>query len=132
MIEDKKIEEAAEEIYEDRFLLNGEVISYDNDAEEEMFCDEDIKEAIELGAKWAINEFLKELWHPASEKPKVKQVGDNVTCFVKFKDGSFEACVYSNSWGWSSEFSGHEFIKKNAAEWLCLDDLLKGGNNERA
>ena len=26
MMDDKKIEEAAEEIYEDRFLLNGEVI----------------------------------------------------------------------------------------------------------
>ena len=34
---DKKIEEAKEEIYEDRFLLNGEEVAFDNDAKEEMF-----------------------------------------------------------------------------------------------
>ena len=34
-----------------------------------MFYKEDIKEAIGLGAKWAINEFLKDLWHPAKDLP---------------------------------------------------------------
>ena len=67
---DKKIEEAKEEIYEDRFLLNGEDVIFDNDAKEEMFCKEDIKEAIGLGAKWAIYELLKDLLHPASEVPR--------------------------------------------------------------
>lgn len=67
MIDDKKIEAAKEEIYEDRFLLNGEEIVFNNDEKEEMFYKEDIKEAIGLGAKWAINEFLKDLWHPNTE-----------------------------------------------------------------
>ena len=67
---DKKIEEAKEEIYEDRFLLNGEEVVFDNDAKEEMFYKEDIKKAIGLGAKWAINEFIKDLLHPASEVPR--------------------------------------------------------------
>ena len=70
MIDDKKIEAAKEEIFEDRFLLNGEEIVFDNDAKEEMFYKEDIKEAIGLGAKWAINELLKGLFHPASEVPR--------------------------------------------------------------
>ena len=72
---------------------------------------------------------LDTLWHPASENPKVKQVGDSVTCFVKFKDGSIEACVYSDSWGWRSDFSNHEYIKNKSTEWLYIDDLLpkKGG-----
>ena len=70
MIDDNKIEAAKEEIYEDRFLLNGEEVVFDNDAKEEMFYKEDIKEAIGLGAKWAINEFIKELFHPASEVPR--------------------------------------------------------------
>ena len=73
MIDDKKIEAAKEEIYEDRFLLNGEEIVFDNDAKEEMFYKEDIKEAIGLGARWAINEFLNDLnksLHPASEVPR--------------------------------------------------------------
>ena len=70
MIDEKKIEAAKEEIYEDRFLLNGEEIVFNNDEKEEMFYKEDIKEAIGLGAKWAINELLKDLWHPASEVPR--------------------------------------------------------------
>ena len=70
MIDDKKIEAAKEEIYEDRFLLNGEEVVFDNDAKEEMFYKEDIKEAIGLGAKWAINELFKNLWHPSSEEPE--------------------------------------------------------------
>ena len=70
MIDEKKIEAEKEEIYEDRFLLNGEEIVFDNDEKEEMFYKEDIKEAIGLGAKWAINELLKGLFHPASEVPR--------------------------------------------------------------
>lgn len=73
MIDDKKIEAAKQEIYEDRFLLNGEEVVFDNDAKEEMFYEGDIKEAIGLGAKWAINEFLNDLnklLHPASEVPR--------------------------------------------------------------
>lgn len=70
MIDDKKIEAAKEEIYEDRFLLNGEEIVFNNDEKEEMFYEGDIKEAIGLGAKWAINEFLDDLnklIHPAKK-----------------------------------------------------------------
>ena len=74
MIDEKKIEAAIEEIYEDRFLLNGEEVVFDNDAKEEMFYKEDIKEAIGLGAKWAINEFIKDLWHPANEVPEIGRV----------------------------------------------------------
>ena len=70
MIDDKKIESAKEGIYEDRFLLNGEEVVFDNDAKDEMFYKEDIKEAIGLGAKWAINELLKGLFYPASEVPR--------------------------------------------------------------
>ena len=74
MIDDKKIEAAKEEIYEDRFLLNGEEVVFNNDEKEEMFYKEDIKEAIVLGAKWTINEFLKDLWHPANEVPEIGRV----------------------------------------------------------
>lgn len=76
MIDDKKIEAAKEEIYEDRFLLNGEDVVFDNDAKEEMFYKEDIKEAIKLGAEWAINEFQMDLWHPMQEEPKI--VGEEI------------------------------------------------------
>ena len=70
MIDENKIEAAKEGIYEDRFLLNGEEVVFDNDAKEEMFYKEDIKEAIGLGAKWGINELLNVLFHPANEVPR--------------------------------------------------------------
>ena len=46
-------------------------------------------------------EFLKDLWHTASEKPNIKQGECCVTCLVKFKNGSTELCVYfRNPEGW--------------------------------
>lgn len=70
MIDERRIEEAKDEIYEDKFLNNGEDVYFDNDDKEEMFYEDDIKEAISLGAKWMQEELLKELWHPNSEEPK--------------------------------------------------------------
>ena len=46
-----------------------------------MFYKQDIKEAIGLGAKLAINEFLKGLFHPASEVPR--NDNRNVLAFSK-------------------------------------------------
>ena len=102
MIDEKKIESVKEEIYEDRFLLNGEEIVFDNYEKEEMFYKDDIKEAIGLGAKWAVNELLKDLWHPASEEPEKNH-------FVLFKTAgnSFET----------------EYIGKN--DWLPSLDVLR-------
>ena len=120
MIDDKKIETAKEEIYEDRFLLNGEEVVFDNDAKEEMFYKEDIKKAIELGAKWAINEFLKDLWHPVSEEPKKGRVFLYKTIFKEY--------------GLNKIIDGNELkyiIKyKRATQWLYVDDLFQkeGGN----
>lgn len=58
MIDDKKIEESAVESTNYlKGICNFTVIN----ASEEGF---------KAGAKWAINEFLKELFHPASEVPR--------------------------------------------------------------
>lgn len=125
MIDDKKIEAAKEEIYEDRFLLNGEEIVFNNDKKEEMFYEGDIKEAIGLGAKWAINEFLKDLWHPASEKPNIKQGECCVTCLIKFKNGSTELCVYfRNPEGWVCDDMSPKDFKRNFNGWIYIDELL--------
>lgn len=77
MIDDKKIESAKEEIYEDKFLGCGEMVEAFKDEDAmEMFDKKDIKEAIGLGAKWAINEFQMDLWHPMQEEPKL--VGEEI------------------------------------------------------
>ena len=128
MIDDKKIEAAKEEIYEDRFLLNGEDVIFDNDAKEEMFVKEDIKEAIGLGAKWAINEFIKDLWHPASEEPREfaevlaeAKITESIKTYISFKRND---ALFKN---WDAYSSG-----ANITRWLYIDDLFpkEGGNHD--
>ena len=133
MIDDKKIESAKEEIYEDRFLLNGEEIVFNNDEKEEMFYKEDIKEAIGLGAKWGINELLKGLFHPASEVPR----NDNgkVLAFSKefgyrklydMNDELDETTCDTYQEMWEIRVRAYTFT-----DWVFVEDLLdlikKGG-----
>ena len=117
MIDEKKIEAAKEEIYEDRFLLNGEEIVFDNDAKEEMFYKEDIKEAIGLGANWAINKLLKDLWHPASEEPE----GYDEWILLHYNVSNYYSLSqvkYFKSW--------KEFVERAPIEnWLYIDDLFQ-------
>lgn len=123
MIDNKKIEEAA------KVYMIGEF--YDKDEAEWNYpitneekrnqCIIDFK----AGAKWAINEFLKDLWHPASEKPNIKQGECCVTCLVKFKNGSTELCVYfRNPEGWECDDMSPKDFKRNFKGWLYIDDLL--------
>lgn len=117
MIDDKKIEEAANEYSQDN-------CGYSYDIEKLL--------AFEQGAKWAINEFLKDLWHPISEEPNIKQGEFYITCLVKFKNGSTELCVYFCSEGWICENMTSKDFKRNAKEWIYIDDLLtnKEANND--
>lgn len=123
MIDDKKIEAAKEEIYEDRFLLNGEEVVFDNDAKEEMFYKEDIKEAIGLGAKWAINEFLKNLWHPASEEPKEKVP---LLYYREHRFLSFMVDKFSDIYDWNALVYDFDITK-----WLYIDDLFPEEGGEQ-
>ncbi|RHH81423.1 hypothetical protein DW192_10200 [Segatella copri] len=124
---DKKIESAKEEIYEDRFLLNGEEVVFDNDTKEEMFYKEDIKEAIGLGAKLAINELLNNLWHPASEKPREfaevlaeAKITESIKTYISFKRND---ALFKN---WDAYSSG-----ANITRWLYIDDLLPKEGGEQ-
>ena len=113
MIDNKKIEDAAKSLRKDF-----------NDDVTQGFL---VEFGFEKGAKWAINEFLKDLWHPASEQPNLKQGEVGTTCLVKFKDGSIELCTYFlNEW-WTVEYMSHKEVKRNLKEWLYIDDLLKVG-----
>lgn len=120
MIDDKKIEAAKEEIYEDRFLLNGEEVVFNNDEKEEMFYKEDIKEAIGLGAKWCINEFLKNLWHPASEEPR-----KDVSIIVETHN---DKNMFYYTWNrWQDNFYPSwtdAIICSRVSRWLYIDDLF--------
>ena len=131
MIDDKKIEEAKQEIYEDRFLLNGKEVVFDNDAKEEMFYKEDIKEAIGLGANWAINEFLKNLWHPADEEPKKNRLVLTDTRSIMDKDHICWTTVKLTENGFIRNWNNYTKVTK-ITRWLYLDDLFpkEGGNHD--
>lgn len=136
MIDDKKIGKAKEEIFEDRFLLNGTDVVFDNDDKEEMFYKEDIKEAIGLGAKWAINEFLKDLLHPASEVPR----NDNGKILAFSKEYSYRKLYDMNAMldeidcGEYQEMWEDEVKAYRLTDWIFVDELFdlitKGGKHD--
>ena len=119
MIDEKKIEAAKEEIYEDRFLLNGEEIVFNNDEKEEMFYKEDIKEAIGLGAKLGINELLKYLWHPNTEEPD-KSKSDIIT--LDFDNNAY--LQFKESILWNKESWRHSISRCKIIKWAYLSDIL--------
>lgn len=131
MIDDKKIEAAKEEIYEDRFLLNGEEVVFDNDDKEEMFYEGDIKEAIGLGAKWAIDELLKDFLHPASEVPRndngkilaFSKVNSNMNAMLN------ETACYTYQGKQEVRVREYTFTDLAFVEDL-LDLIKKGGNHD--
>jgi hypothetical protein len=117
MMDDKKIEEVA------KVYMIGEF--YDRDEAEWNYpitneekrnqCIIDFK----AGAKWAINEFLKNLWHPASEAPKRRC--NYLLLHYKDKEECFEADVVDTK-AWDC------YIKGSLVEYINIDDLFpKGG-----
>lgn len=110
MIDEKKREDAANK-YASSSLIDDEYPG-------------EIQEAFIEGINW----FLDNLWHPASEKPNIKQGECCVTCLVKFKNGSTELCVYfRNPEGWVCDDMSPKDFKRNFKGWLYIGDLLKGG-----
>lgn len=127
MIDDKKIEEAAQgtaDLYEQDLPI----MSYNEDTEvdgQHHFCQEFGAELFKDGAKWAINEFLKNLWHPASEDPREfaevlaeAKITESIKTYISFKRND---ALFKN---WDAYSSG-----ANITRWLYIDDLFpkKGG-----
>lgn len=102
MIDDKKIEDAA------RYYCNNRYPA----SQDAPF----IAEGFRHGAKWAINEFLKDLWHDVDEMPK------RAKAFI------FECGDYSMNYHVSMMFNPNDY-KKNAEiwhmnRWCYLEDIL--------
>ena len=116
MIDDKKIEEVKESIFNKHFLNKNEDVVYIDHIAEPVYLDYQINKAIELGAKWAINEFLKDLWHDVDEMPK------------RAKSFIFECGDYSMNYHIGMMFNPNDY-KKNAEiwhmnRWCYLEDIL--------
>ena len=107
MIDDKKIEEAAKQHSEESYISSYFQACY--------------KDAFMEGAKWAINEFIKDLWHPANEIPEIGRV------IIKenyYPDGRIE---FPSCWRKSTS---HNPIEGNTQKWLYVDDLLPKKGDE--
>ena len=121
MIDDNKIEAAKEEIYEDKFLGCGEMVeAFEDEDEMEMFDKEDIKEAIGLGAEWAINELLKDLLHPASEVPR----NDNGKILAFSKEIGYRKLYDMNAMLDETDCYTYQDMWENEVNKYCLSDWI--------
>lgn len=114
MIDDKKIEEAA-------FKINNGI----------SLKDKLMRAIFIAGAKWAINEFIKDLWHAIDENPKKYH-----KCLVEvvyhrplyMTDEIDYVTSHLTNFGWDeSSFKRSDYAIKR---WIYIDDLLKGCNHD--
>ena len=105
MIDDKKIEAAARRYSE----------VTDCDKEEALLIEEGFKE----GANWAINEFLKNLWHPNTEEPD-KSKSDIIT--LGFENDAY--LQFKESILWNEESWRHSISRCQIIKWAYLSDIL--------
>lgn len=122
--DDKKIEEAARgaaDLYEQDLPM----MSYYNTQRlsQHHFCQEFGAELFKDGAKWAINEFLKNLWHPANEKPKKNRLVLTDTRSIMDKDYICWTTVKLTENGFIRNWSNYAKVTK-ITRWLYLDDLF--------
>ena len=113
MIDDKKIEEAARYYCNNRYPASHDAPF--------------IAEWFRLGAKWAVNEFLKNLWHPASEEPREfaevlaeAKITESIKTYISFKRND---ALFKN---WDAYSSG-----ANTTRWLYIDDLFPKEGGEQ-
>ena len=115
ILDNKKIEEAKEEIFDKKdFYLYSQEIENPNDKNEYLFTEQQIKNAIGLGIHWAIEHFLNDLWHDSQEEPKL-----NKEILVDWRTenrGIMYLQTKLKNW---KKLSNQE-IKR----WLYVDDLL--------
>ena len=129
MIDDKKIEEAARgaaDLYEQDLPI----MSYYEDTEvdgQHHFCQEFGAELFKDGAKWAIQEFLKDLWHPAEEEPD-KSKSDIIT--LGFDNDAY--LQFKESILWNKESWRHSISRCQIIKWAYLSDILpkEGGEHD--
>lgn len=111
---DKKIEEAA------RYYCNNRYPA----SQDAPF----IAEGFRHGAKWAINELFKNLWHPASEEPR-----KDVSIIVETHN---DKNMFYYAWNrWQDNFYPSwtdAVLCSRVSRWLYIDDLFpKEGGGEQ-
>ena len=130
MIDDKKIEEAANlHRFELVASMHGSTLGTPMQCFEEVVDAETdlIENSFITGAKWAINKFFKDLWHPISDKPEEHT---DIIYIDEDKDfwdiNNYDSNNFDDSLGkgWESACRTQDIYK-----WAYKDDLFpkKGG-----
>ena len=109
MIDNKKIEDAAKQHSEESYISGYFQACY--------------KDAFMEGVKWAINEFLKNLWHPANEIPEIGRV---IIIENHYPDGRIEFPSRMR------KSTSHNPIDGETQKWFYIDDLFQkeGGKHD--
>ena len=110
MIDDKKIEEEA------RYYCNNRYPA----SQDAPF----IADGFRKGARWAIHEFLKNLWHPAEEEPNKNRLVLTDTRSIMDKDHVCWTTVKLTENGYIRNWSNYTKVTK-ITRWLYLDDLFQ-------
>ena len=123
MIDDKKIQKAARQISEKVADAKG----FDDSNPTHLAFSEGHVDGFNAGAKWAINELLKDLWHPASEEPiesaqvlAEAKITESIKTYISFKRND---ALFKNWDAYSS--------CANITRWLYVDDLLPKEGGEQ-
>lgn len=114
--DDKKIEAAANKHIETEYARynSGKV-------EEEMICLRG-KDSFKEGARWAINEFLKDLWHQTNKEPE----GYDEWTLLHYSVGNYYSLAQVK------EFKSWKGFVENMPidGWLYIDDLFSKEGGE--
>lgn len=78
------------------------------------------------GARWAINEFLKNLWHPNAEEPD-KSKSDIIT--LGFDNDAY--LQFKESILWNEESWRHSISRCQIIKWAYLSDILPKEGEEK-
>lgn len=82
--------------------------------------------AFKAGAKWAINEFLKDLWHPNTKEPD-KNKSDIIT--LGFENDAY--LQFKESILWNEESWRHSISRCQIIKWAYLSDILTKEGGEK-
>ena len=106
MIDDKKIEEAKKSFIADKKILG-------------VMAMNDLACGFKEGAKWAINEFLNDLWHQKYEEPD-KSKSDIIT--LGFDNDAY--LQFKESILWNKESWRHSISRCQIIKWAYLSAIL--------
>lgn len=122
MIDKNKIAKAARQISE--YVVDAKGFD-DSKPTHLAFLDGHV-DGFNAGAKWAINEFLKDLWHPNTEEPD-KSKSDIIT--LGFDNDAY--LQFKESILWNKESWRHSISRCQIIKWAYLSDILPKEGGEQ-